>query len=168
MDYFTSGVIIQRHVKGYGSGFAKSWNDYKIGFGSPEDNVFWIGLDRMHELTSSGSYILEIILKKGGQTKTVKWTSFSVGSESNRYRLSVSGFDQGTSGLPDQLNYHSGMYFSTRDRDNDQYGGNCASIYGYSGWWFKSCYASHLNFGSSSGPQYNIHWDESTMILKRK
>ena len=123
----------------------------------------------MHELTSSGSYILEIKLKTGGQTKTVKWTSFSVESESNKYRLSVGGFDQGTSGLPDALSYHNGNYFSTRDRDNDQYSGKCSSVYGDTGWWFKNCYYSHLNTGSSSGPDYyGPHYDESTMILKRK
>ena len=66
------GIIIQRHIKGYGSNFAKYWNDYKVGFGSPDGNYYWIGLDRMHELTSSGDYYLEIKLKKGGQTKTVK------------------------------------------------------------------------------------------------
>ena len=119
-------------MKGYGSGFVKDWNDYKVGFGSPEDNVYWIGLDRMHELTSSGFYYLEVKLKRGGQTKTLKWTSFSVGSESNKYRLSVSGFDQGTSGLIDELSYHSGMYFSTHDRDNDDWYANCSNYYGKS------------------------------------
>ena len=152
-------------MKGYGSGFVKDWNDYKVGFGSPEDNVYWIGLDRMHELTSSGFYYLEVKLKRGGQTKTLKWTSFSVGSESNKYRLSVSGFDQGTSGLIDELSYHSGMYFSTHDRDNDDWYANCSNEYGKSGWWFKSCKTCDLNYY----PEYNSSiYDESTMILKRK
>ena len=162
------GIIIQRHVKGYGSNFAKYWNDYKVGFGSPDGNYYWIGLDRMHELTSSGDYYLEIQLKQGGQTKIVKWTTFSVDSESNKYRLTVGGFDQGTSGLSDRLSGHNGMLFSTRDRDNDQNSNPCSNYYGYSGWWFNGCYNSHLNYGTSTGPIYNNYYDESTMILKRK
>ena len=122
----------------------------------------------MHELTSSGSYILEIKLKNGGQTKTAKWTSFYVDSESNKYRLFVSGFDQGTSGLPDLLNFHNGMYFSTRNRDNDIHVGQCSKNYYGSGWWFRNCIISHLNIGDSSGPLYYSRNDESTMILKRK
>ena len=166
------GIIIQRHVKGYGSNFAKYWNDYKVGFGSPDGNYYWIGLDRMHELTSSGDYYLEIKLKKGGQTKTVKWTTFSVDSESNKYRLTVGGFDQGTSGLSDWLSYHTGNYFSTPDRDNDPSFVHGSVTNGYSGWWFKGCCRSNLNWGDSLGPYYKLpygaRYDESTMTLKRK
>ena len=166
------GIIIQRHVKGYGSNFAKYWNDYKVGFGSPDGKYYWIGLDRMHELTSSGDYYLEVQLRRGGQTKTVKWTTFSVDSESNKYRLTVNGFDQGTSGLSDLLSGqhgHKGMAFSTRDRDNDQDPRNaCSTFYGNSGWWYSNCFACHLNHGKSSGPRYGDYYDESTMILKRK
>ena len=94
-----------------------------------------------------------------------------VDSESNKYRLSVSGFS-GTSGLGDELNYSNGMYFSTRDRDNDQTGNNCASSNNGSGWWFKgggACAYCILNSAKSSGIYYygGSWYEESTMILKR-
>ena len=158
-------MIIQRHVKGYGAGNYLNWQNYKDGYGNPEGNYFWTGLDRIHELTTSGLYYLEIILKKSGQTKTVKYTSFSVASESNRYRMTASGFDPGTSGLSDGLSYYSGMYFSTPDRDNDNYGGNCAS--NKYGWWFNRC-GHGLTHYSSNGPYFSGWCDESTMILKLK
>ena len=94
-------------------------SDYKNGFGTVNGKTFWIGLDTIHELTKTGAYSLEVILKDDGQTKTLQWSSFSVDSESNKYRLSISGFNAGTSGLSDQLYLSNGMYFTTRDRDND-------------------------------------------------
>ena len=38
------------------------------------------------------------------------------------------------------INYHKD---STKDDDNDQWGGNCAGTRG--AWWYKSCYHSNLN-----------------------
>merc|ERR1712243_312815 len=38
------------------------WEEYKNGFGDPEGTPYWIGLERMHELTSTGSWqLLEVI-----------------------------------------------------------------------------------------------------------
>jgi hypothetical protein len=36
------------------------------------------------------------------------------------------------------------MKFSTRDRDNDESGGDCAT-YWQSAWWFKSCFDTNPN-----------------------
>ena len=161
-------VIIQRNTKGHNGDFNRGWNDYKTGFGNVQSKTFWIGLDTIHDLTKTGAYSLEVILKKNGNTKTVEWSSFMVDSESNKYRLSVSGFNAGTSGLGDALNYHNGMYFTTTDRDNDQYGTNCASKYGGTGWWYKDCWNCNLNYDNSSGIKYiGTFFGESTMIVKR-
>ena len=40
--------------------------------------------------------------------------------------------------------YHNGMYFTTKDNDNDNHGyGNCALLYDLKepvgGWWYDSC-----------------------------
>ena len=163
-------IIIQKNTKGYGQNFNRDWLEYKRGFGSIEDKTYWMGLDEINKLTTSGSYSLEIHLEKNGVTNVVKWSSFKVGSELEKYKLSISGFDAGTSGLTDQLAYHNGKYFTTRDKDNDKSGNeNCAQLYGSggSGWWFYNCYSSQLNKADSSGPSYSDSYDESTMILKR-
>ena len=109
---------------------------------------------------------MEIILKISGQTKVVKYTSFSLGSESNKYQLTYGGFNPTTSGLSDGFRYASDMSFSTHDRDNDAYSGHCGQSRDY-GWWFRNCYDG-LNQDSSSGPYYVGYYDESIMILKPK
>lgn len=44
----------------------------------------------------------------------------------------------------DSLSYHDGVAFSTEDNDNDHHMRNCAQD-NKGGWWFHSCYSSHLN-----------------------
>ena len=151
----------------YGRAFARDWADYKDEFGRPDGNFYWIGLDRMHDLTSSGAYQLEINLRTGNESKTIRWASFSVGTESKNYAISANGFDQGASGLSDRLGPHNGAPFSTQDRDNDGYSsGSCSSRYGNTGWWYKRCFACHLTH--PSGPKYDQYYIESTMVLRRK
>ena len=74
--------------------------------------------------------------------------------------LTVCVFVSGTAG--DSLSYHRNMAFSTRDRDNDEYSGNCAASY-KSAWWYDSCVSANLNgyyyHGSHVGSAYSgINW----------
>ena len=60
-----------------------------------------------------------------------EYSSFSVGQESDKYRLSVSGFsgDAGDAlaGHPHPFIFANGMQFSTPGHDNDRIAGNCAA-----------------------------------------
>ena len=165
---FLEALVIQVHSKGNGYSFVKDWQDYKVGFGTIEDQNYWMGLENIHQLTKSGSYGLEIILThQNGTEDILKWNYFSIGSEADKYMLSSSGFNPGTTKLSDWLGQFNGIKFSTRDQDNDelvrpeQESDNCALIHGGTGWWFKYCYISHLNL--RSGP----HWRPNSYYLSR-
>ena len=161
--------IIQVHAKGKGEDFLKPWERYKIGFGSVEDKNYWIGLEKMHNITGSDLYGLELHLKDDEQKVIIlKWKKFRVMNEKDKYRLYVSEFQAGTSGLADRFSYHNGKYFSTIDVDNDGWSYHCAGNNGHgkgSGWWYHSCYYLRLNYLDC--PFYLKCYEESTMIVKR-
>lgn len=48
----------------------------------------------------------------------------------------------------------NGMLFSTLDRDNDRYNGDCATKYS-GGWWFNNCHDAYLN-----GPWAPENWHD--------
>ena len=69
--------------------FFRGWDDYKRGFGNLNDN-FWLGLDKIHRLTTSGSYKLRVDLEDvPGNTAFAEYSSFAVMSEKAKYQLSL-------------------------------------------------------------------------------
>ena len=138
--YFTVYLVLQRRVDNSIS-FQRGWNDYISGFGDSEGN-FWLGLEKIHHLTSKHTTSLNVSLQAHDGTNAYAYYSlFYVGDADTKYQLSVSGYS-GSAG--DSLSYHSGSKFTTFDQDNDEYGTNCA-IYAAGAWWYKSCFHSNLN-----------------------
>ena len=120
--------------------FYRNWVDYENGFGTLTGE-HWLGLPKIHRITQQGTSTLRVELKDiNGNINYAKYSTFNIGSSSTQYTLTVSGYS-GTAG--DCLTYHSGMKFSTKDRDNDAWNFNCASNTG--AWWYKDCYFSNLN-----------------------
>ncbi|XP_076805269.1 microfibril-associated glycoprotein 4-like [Clavelina lepadiformis] len=167
-------TIFQRRIGGSVS-FGRRWDDYANGFGQI-DGEFWLGLDNIHQMTRGGGCRLKIELWDfHGNQAYADYSSFSIESAENLYRLRVSGYS-GNAG--DSLAYHNGHPFSTEDSDNDSSGGNCATRRGGSqGWWFNNCSHSRLNgvwMRQSSGSYHGIIWkdwkggDESLKETKMK
>ncbi|KAK3590434.1 hypothetical protein CHS0354_003064 [Potamilus streckersoni] len=156
-DMDTAGggwTVIQRRVSG-DVDFYRDWSDYKQGFGDLNGN-FWVGNDNIHALTAQGNYQLRMDLSVSGTNKTyATYSSFKVGDENSGYVLTAGGYS-GTAG--DSFTYQSGAKFTTKDRDNDLYGTNCAQEF-KGGWWYKACHQSNLNglFGSTAFGQ-GINW----------
>ncbi|XP_020628452.1 ficolin-1-like [Orbicella faveolata] len=144
-DQTTAGggwLVFQKRLDG-SVDFYRGWNQYKRGFGSPTGE-FWLGLDNIHRLTSSGSYKLRVDLEDfAGNTYYAEYDFFKVASEGEKYKLSVGSYS-GTAG--DKLTYHNGQKFSTKDQDNDISTVNCAAVNLIRGaWWYGDCKLSNLN-----------------------
>jgi hypothetical protein len=103
-------ILIQSRFNG-DVNFFRSWDEYKEGFGSI-GREFWMGLERLHELTSSHLYELMITIEDfNGEKRFAKYAGFVVSSEAGGYALNVLGKYSGDAG--DALTYHAGMKFST-------------------------------------------------------
>ncbi|XP_034472076.1 ryncolin-1-like [Drosophila innubila] len=121
--------------------FYRNWNLYKKGFGDL-DGEFFLGLDKIHALTSEYSQELLVILEDfEGAEKFETYEKFGIGDEEELYVLHTLGNANGTA--DDSLRPHHTMKFSTFDRDNDRWTNNCAETY-TGGWWYNECHHSNL------------------------
>ncbi|XP_077972537.1 fibrinogen-like protein A [Styela clava] len=163
-----SWTVIQRRMDG-SVDFYRGWEEYKKGFGNP-DGELWLGLDKLHRMTSRKNYSLRIdLLNWEGERRYAAYSTFRIGDKDSYYRLTVSGY---SGNAKDGMNYHNGMSFTTHDRDNDRGSSNCAVSY-HGAWWYKFCYHANLNgkyYKSSSGPGGNgvswQLWDGDNYSLK--
>jgi len=104
------------------------------------------------------------IQRDTGLWYSVEYSSFSLGSEADKYRLSVSG-SSGDVGdaiaaavYPGRIS--NGMQFSCFGSDNDNHpGGLCRG--GLSGWWFNVCDRSALNLDTNG--VWNAATDVNTL-----
>lgn len=151
MESFGGGWTVFQMRQDGSVSFNRTWEAYKNGFGNGKE--FWLGNDKIHLLTKSKEMQLRIELEDfNGVREYAKYDQFYVANEYLKYRLTI-GTYTGTAG--DALNLkkpynHDQKFFSTPDRDNDQYAsGHCGAYYS-SGWWFDACMAANLN-----GKYYN-------------
>jgi len=146
------GWIMIHQRLGYSFDWNRNWADYKDGFGSI-DADFWLGLQKMHLLTSSQPYRLRVELQERSTNLwySAEYWSFKIGDGlHDQYRLEVAGYS-GDAGDALQYQgeyngngffghyYHNGMKFTTNDQDNDISVNNCATWHS-GGWWYKKCY----------------------------
>ena len=93
-DQTTAGggwTVFQKRLDG-SVDFYRNWTDYKQGFGNLSGE-FWLGLDKIHRLTSQTKNTLRVELEDfDGNTAYAEYDTFAVGNEADKYRLSVAGY----------------------------------------------------------------------------
>uniref|UniRef100_A0A4Y0BFS4 Fibrinogen C-terminal domain-containing protein n=1 Tax=Anopheles funestus TaxID=62324 RepID=A0A4Y0BFS4_ANOFN len=148
-EYDSGGWIVIQHRFDGSINFFRNWKEYKHGFGNL-DGEFWLGLDRIYQLTVSRPHELVVLLEDfDGTKKYAKYDQFEIGDESEKYILKMLGEYSGNAG--DSLAFQKNMTFSTFDEDNDTHDINCAITY-TGAWWYQKCHYSNLNGKYLRGP----------------
>jgi len=139
-------------------------NNY--GFNDTRGN-HWLGNEQLHQLTKDGRYKLRFDLQARANLTWyyAEYSFFAVSSEASNYTLQASGYS-GNAG--DALKPHSGMMFTTYDRDNDlhlltsgydHFIYNCAVLNG-GGFWYYACGRCSVNGIRGRGD--NFRWSSET------
>ncbi|CAD5215703.1 unnamed protein product [Bursaphelenchus xylophilus] len=166
-------VIQQRNGLTGETFWNRSWEDYKIGFGTPHsESEFWLGNDVIHDLSNRGKRpaLLRVELF-GDRTPRSKWENsyfvseydFRIGNETANYELEISAhrplkkLSNGSLPRADPEyfvgNASFGWYdittdnkapFSTVDKINDPLP-DCVIKFHLGGWWTKWCGTVSLN-----------------------
>ena len=104
-------------------------------------------------LTANGKYKLKFDLqsRKNGNWYYAEYSTFRVLPEAQNFKLQVAGYSRNAGG--DAFKYHNGHMFSTYDRDNDKWSGNCAEYYG-GGFWHNHCFRC----GVTQSPAVQFYW----------
>ncbi|XP_063846633.1 ficolin-1-like isoform X1 [Scylla paramamosain] len=150
--------------------FYRTWVEYQLGFGDLEGE-FWLGLDLLHQLTSTTLQQLRIDLDDyEGEHRWAKYGFFHVGAPETKFRLSVGRYS-GNAG--NSLEYHHYNQFSTHDDDNARSSHNCAQKY-RGAFWYNDCHHSNLNGYQYVGNHTThadginwFHWKGHRYSLKR-
>ncbi|XP_061401736.1 angiopoietin-related protein 1-like, partial [Musca vetustissima] len=120
--------------------FYRSWSQFVKGFGNPPNGEFFIGLDKLHKLTTTVPDVeLKVILKDWeGEERYAIYDGFRIADKSEKYELMLLGNYSGNAG--DAMTYSKGQKFTTFDEDNDKKNdGNCAYVY-KGNWWYNNCF----------------------------
>ncbi|XP_038647970.1 fibrinogen alpha chain isoform X2 [Scyliorhinus canicula] len=169
-------VLVQQRMGGSVQ-FNRSWDEYKRGFGSIDDQGrgdVWLGNDILHLLTQKES-VLRVELEDWSGNEVFAEYAVTVGSESESYVLNIANY-VGNAGdalitglsLDREHTSHVNMKFSTYDRDNDKWEENCAQFYG-GGWWYNSCLSANLNgiyyHGGLYDPRNNMPYEVENGVI---
>ncbi|XP_034487328.1 ficolin-1-like [Drosophila innubila] len=136
--------------------FHRNWNVYKKGFGDL-DGEFFLGLDKIHELTAEYSQELLVVVEDfEGNEAFETYEKFAIGNEEELYALHTLGKANGSAG--DSLRKHHTMKFTTFDRDNDSDQKSCAVDDNNAWWYYSGCYNSNLTGKYKDKSGYGVDW----------
>ena len=106
-------TIFQRRVDG-SVNFYRNWTDYKNGFGNLTGE-FWLGLDKIHRLSSNEQNVLRVDLKNfKNEIGYAAYESFFVGNESEAYILNFGNYT-GNNIVKNSLPVFTRQYSNTKE-----------------------------------------------------
>ncbi|XP_029310120.1 tenascin-N isoform X2 [Cottoperca gobio] len=133
-------LVLQRRTTGK-LDFMKRWRQYIAGFGNMTEE-FWIGLDKIYELTNTPTqYEVRFDVGLGAERAYAVYDDFKIAPVKEKFKLTIGKYS-GTAG--DAMTYHQGRPWTTVDNDNDIALGNCALTH-RGAWWYKNCHLANLN-----------------------
>ncbi|XP_065709446.1 fibrinogen-like protein 1-like protein isoform X3 [Patagioenas fasciata] len=163
-------TVIQRNRHSTDITWSESWTTYKYGFGNLHTD-YWLGTEYIHQISRQKVYRVRFIIwDAANNARFADYNPFSVEDESQGYRLRLgvySGTAEDAMSSDNPRKVHNNMKFSTKDRDQDTYRGNCASRSG-GGWWYSACYSVRLNVkeGITWGRLCNGNCKASAILIK--
>ena len=153
-------ILLQQHFNSSLASFNRSWSEFRVSIGNYSTD-YWIGNDRLNQLTQYGDYLLNIQLQSAVNRAwySAQYDLITVGNALSGYPLQLGTF-AGTAGDANTQSPSTGsiigMRFTTYDRDNDFNGnGNCALLNG-GGFWYRDCCSAHLNNAKTTS--YGFTW----------
>nr|XP_045609685.1 fibrinogen C domain-containing protein 1-like isoform X2 [Procambarus clarkii] len=131
-------VFLNRQQQPKQVNFTRTWKEYRQGFGDVTAE-YWLGNEYLHQLTAKAAHVLRVDAEDfNGSRRWGVWGRFRVEDEDHNYKLLAVMYSSNST-LGDGLLWHSGMQFSTIDKDNDKHKGSCAHEY-KGGWWYNVCH----------------------------
>ena len=144
-----------------------TFSQFVAGFGDDHEE-FWIGLEKLANITAKGTWELSVeLVDYDENTYVAEYEAFKVEGADENFSLTVNGYKSG-SNLQDSLTYHNGMGFSAKDKNNDNFKGNCSAPHG--GWWHNSCFQSNLfgdNLNSAKANNDGIVWRNDENVAEQ-
>jgi len=171
VECYNNYIVFQQRLSDDSDLFFNTWDNYKEGFS--DGTNFWLGNLQLHELTKNGAELRIEMRTSDDSIRTGGYLGFKVGDEASSFTLEQCDGEHGL--LSNGLHSHLNQKFSTKDKDNDSHGANCAETY-HGGWWYNNCLTSNPNgkYGENSasgmiwGPFGWSALKEIRMMLKPK
>merc|ERR1712189_19844 len=170
-DWISEDWIIIEHRLGEDPGPFESntWDGYSSGFGEESGDNYWMGLEKLHEMTSTGDWDVYFSLRESFGGATFICHNFRVASELHYYKVNLNSCgDLVTTNYerykdyPEGYNLLDNIFFTTTDKDLDSDAQNCATQY-HGGFWYPNikyiCMFSVPPTGNS--------WEESKMAIRK-
>uniref|UniRef100_A0A2M4ARN8 Putative ficolin n=2 Tax=Anopheles triannulatus TaxID=58253 RepID=A0A2M4ARN8_9DIPT len=157
-EAFGGGWIVFQYRYDGSLDFYRGWDEFRDGFGDL-NKEFWLGLEKMHQITSGRKHELMVELKDfSGNYKYARYNAFEIGTESAKYNLKVLGNYTGTAG--NAMYFDKGSKFSTKDQNNDADSTTHCALHQEGAWWHWDCTRANLNGRYMNAEHYkSMRWN---------